>query len=415
MTPGRQRMRQSEPMTTRRGGRPSQVRPRPPSSGRPEPAKIRPRPPAPGRLASHKKVERGPGIALPFRLLMGIALAALGVGVLLIASGGLGRVAGFVGTAFDGFVTDLTKTPVPSAPDLVAVDAPTLEAPDEPYTNVAKLDLVGTVPAAAAGQPDIRLRIYVALGKGVPGLAVETAVPQATQHFTVPVTLSNGMNTFTATIIGPTTVESPQSAAVIFILDTTKPKITISAPKANAIVNARTAQVTGTTQGRSTLNLHNLTTNATVTGAADEKGAFSIGVPIGTGTNKIQVTATDPAGNVNSTTVTVRHGSGGLTANLTVPFFQVKLGQLPKSVTLFVTVTDPDGRALQGANVTFTLAVPGVSPITSSTVVTSNTGKASFTTTIPKGATTGTCSVTVIVSTTKFGNTTDQTAITIKK
>jgi hypothetical protein len=410
------RVRQSMPMTTRRGARPSQVRPRPPSSGRPEPAKIRPRAPTPGRLASHKKVERGPGIALPFRLLMGLAVVALGVGVLLIANGGLGRIAGFVGPAFDGFVANLTKTPAPSAPDLLAVDAPTLEAPDEPYTKVSKVDLVGTVPAAAMGQPDTRIRIYLALGKGSPGVVVEVAVPQATQHFTVPdVDLSNGMNTFTATIIGPTDVESPPSAAAIFILDTTKPKITISAPKANAIVNARTAQVSGTTQGRSTLSLHNLTTNQTVAGAADAKGAFSIGVPLGTGSNQIQVTATDPAGNVNTASITVRHGTGALSANLTSSFRQVKLSSLPQAVTLNVRVNDPDGRPLQGATVTFTLAVPGLPPITSSSLVTSSTGRASFTTTIPKGATTGTCSITVIVSAAGLGHTTDQDAITIYK
>jgi hypothetical protein len=58
--------------------------------------------------------------------------------------------------------------------------------------------------------------------------------------------------------------------------------------------------------------------------------------------------------------------------------------------------------------------VPGVPAITSSTLTTSNTGKASFTTTIPKGADAGQCSVTVIVQTAKFGDTTDRTVITIQ-
>jgi hypothetical protein len=78
-------------------------------------------------------------------------------------------------------------------------------------------------------------------------------------------------------------------------------------------------------------------------------------------------------------------------------------------------VTDPDGRALEGASATFTLAVPGVPAIASSTLTTASNGRASFTTTIPKGATAGQCSITVIVHTRDLGDTTDRTVITIQK
>jgi hypothetical protein len=346
---------------------------------------------------------------------MGVAVLALGVAVLVVANGGLGRIATAVGTSFSGFVTDLTRTPEPSATELVVSDAPTLEAPDEPYTNQPTVDLTGTGPAAVAGQEDTRIRIYVAIGEGNPDVAIEVPVGSS-QHFLVPgLALSPGTNTFTATILGPTDLESEASAAVTYVLDTTKPKITISAPKANAVVNAKSALVVGQTQARSTLSLHNLTTNATVAGAADAKGAFSIGVPIGTGSNKIQVTATDPAGNVNVTTVTVRRGNGALTAKVSASFYQLKLSKLPEPVQLTVIVTDPDGRALAGAKVTFTLTVPSVPAITSSTLTTSSTGRASFTTTIPRGATTGQCSITAIVQTTDFGGTTDRTVITLKR
>src|SRR5258705_3207 len=83
------------------------------------PARPGPGAPAPGRLSAHRKIERGPGIALPFRLLMAIAVIALSGGVLLVANGGLGKVAAVVGTTFDGFVTDITRTPAPSAPEPV--------------------------------------------------------------------------------------------------------------------------------------------------------------------------------------------------------------------------------------------------------------------------------------------------------
>lgn len=352
---------------------------------------------------------------MPFQLLAGLAVIALGIGVLVIANGGLAKVATVIGTTFNGLVADLTKTPAPSVAELTVADAPTLDAPDEPYTNQPTVDLTGTIPAAVVGQTDSRIRIYLTIGDGNRGIAIEVPVGTS-QHFLVPgLTLSKGTNTFTATIVGPTDLESDSSAAVSYILDTTKPKITISAPKANAVVNAKTVQVVGTTQARSALSISNLTTNTTVAGAADAKGAFSIAVPIGTGTNKIQVTATDPAGNANVAAVTIRRGTGKLTANLTASFYQVKLSKLPEQVRLQVTVTDPNGHALPGASVTFTLAIPGVPAIASSALTTDSNGRASFTTTIPKGAAAGLCSVTVIVNTTNLGDTTDRTVITIQK
>ena len=346
---------------------------------------------------------------------MGIAVIALSAGVLLVANGGLGKVAAVVGTTLDGLVTNLTRTPVPSAPEAVVADAPTLEAPGEPYTNQPTVDLNVTLPTAVVGQAGTRVRIYLAIGKGNPGVAREIAVGSSPRLLVPGLALSAGTNTFTATILGPTDLESEASAAVTYILDTTKPKITITAPSANAVVNATTAQVVGKTQARSMLSIHNQTTNATVAGAADANGAFSIAVPIGPGSNQIQVTATDPAGNVNAASLTVRRGTGKLTANLSASFYQVRLAKLPKQVQLFVTVTDPNGRALQGAQVTFTLTIPRVPAITSSIMTTSTTGKASFTTTIPKGADAGQCSVTVIVQAGSLGGTTDQTVIVIQK
>jgi hypothetical protein len=340
---------------------------------------------------------------------------ALGIGVLLVANGGLGKVASAIGGTFDGLVADLTKTPAPSAADLVVADAPTLEAPDEPYTNQPTIDLTGTVPAAVVGDATSKIRIYLTLGGGNRGVAIEIPVGTS-QHFLVPgLTLSKGTNTFTATIVGPTDLESESSAAVSYIFDTTKPKITISSPKANAVVNGKSVQVAGKTQARSALSLRNTDTNTTVAGAADANGAFSIAVPLGTGSNKVQVTATDPAGNVAVATVTVRRGTGKLTANVSASFYQVRLSKLPESVRLQVTVTDPDGQPVDGAAVTFTLAVPGVPAIASSTLRSGSNGRASFTTTIPKGATAGQCSVTVIVHATNLGDTTDRTVITIQR
>lgn len=347
---------------------------------------------------------------------MVLAVVALGGGVLLVASGGLGRAAAALGSTFDGFVGDLTSTPVPSETPLTVSGAPTLEAPAEPYTNQAAIDLVGTVPAAVAGATDSVVRIYVAIGDGEPGIVTEIPVG-STQRFVAPgITLSPGTNTFSATVVGPSDLESEHSATIAYVLDTTKPKVTISSPRNNAIVNSRTVKLVGLTQARSGVSAHNLTTNATVAGAADGKGAFSLVVPIGNGINKIEVSSTDPAGNVNQATISVRRGTGALTANVSASYYQIKVAKLPEPVTVSVRVNDPDGNPLVGAEVTFTITVPGLPPIASSSLTTSSAGSATFTTTIPKGATADRqVSITAIVTTAEYGDVTDRTIISLVK
>src|SRR5687767_13416246 len=101
-------------MTTRRGSRPTHVRPRAPSSGRPAPVKVRPRAPAPGRLAVHRPIRRGGGIPLIGRVALALAVVAVGVGVLYVGAGGLGSVAGSIGSTLSGFVEGVTATPSPA-------------------------------------------------------------------------------------------------------------------------------------------------------------------------------------------------------------------------------------------------------------------------------------------------------------
>jgi len=66
------------------------------------------------------------------------------------------------------------------------------------------------------------------------------------------------------------------------------------------------------------------------------------------------------------------------------------------------------GQALAGADYTFTLSIPGI-PTISIDGQTNADGKASFKTTIPKGATLGQGSATVLITSTEFGSTQDYT------
>jgi hypothetical protein len=359
-------------------------------------------------------VERTRSLALPFRLLFVVALLALGGGVLFAATGGLGKVAEALGSTFGGFVAELTATPVPSVAPMSDSTTPLLDEPAEPYTNQPTIDLVGSIPAEIVGTADGRIRIYVALGNQEPGVVTQIPVGK-TPRFLVPgITLIEGTNAFTATIVGPAG-ESDPSPVVTYVYDATKPRITLTSPSNGAVVNATSVQLVGQTQPRSQMRVRNATTNAVVTGQADASGNFSLILAIGTGTNDIGITAIDPAGNENHLVLAVRHGSGVLAASLSGSASKVKLSSLPARTQLTVVVSDPDGRPLEGARVTFTLTIPNVSAITSSTIETGGDGTATWSTSIPKGATTGLVSATVIVQTTQYGETTDRTVMTIVK
>jgi hypothetical protein len=400
-------------MTTR-NGRPSQVRPRPPSTGRPAPAKVRGRAPAPARLAAHRRVENTRRLAFPFRLLFVAAVVALGAGVLFAATGGVGKVADVLGSSFTGFVSDLTATPVPSRTPSGLTDAPIIEKPDEPYTNVATVDLVGTIPEEAVGVDGDRIRIYVAIGEGEPGIVSEIPVGNTTRFIVPGVALAEGPNAFTATIVNDE-VESEPSPEVTYVYDATLPRIVVSAPKDGSVINAKTATIQGETQARSQVRVWNATSNLTVEGGADETGKFSIVLPIVAGQNDIGVSVTDPAGNVAAKVIHLLKGNGKLSAGLSSSAYSIKRSKLPEKVTLTTSVIDPDGRPLEGARITFTLAAPDVPAITSKRILTAGDGTASWSTSIPKGATTGQVSITAIIQTTAFGDTTARSVINIVK
>lgn len=403
-------------MTSRRQ-RPSQVRPRPPSTGRPAPTK-RPasRPPAPGRIAPHRRIDRGPGLPIWVRLLLVVAVVALGGAIVFAGMGFLGKVVAGIGTAFAGAITQVTATPSPSPTEELAPNAPTLSQPTQPYTNQATIDLSGTIPAAYVGQEGVTIRIYRTLAEAGPEQVAEIPAGE-TPGFVVPgMELAKGRNDFSATLIGPGG-ESETSIIVTYILDTSKPKITITKPAKDAVVNGKTVTIQGKTQAHSALVAKNEANNASITGTAGDDGSFKLVLAIDSGQNGIRITATDPAGNQGETVLSVLRGSGKLSARITASRYQFTRRSLPEDITLTVRVTDPDGRPLDGASVTFTLTPPGVAPI-SRALTTDGSGVARWQTTIPGGpggATVGKGNAAALVETEAFGTTTTQTVITIVK
>jgi hypothetical protein len=374
--------------------------------------KVRPRAPAPGRLSVRTPIRRSRGIPLVGRLALAVGIFAVGVGVVYLGAGGLGTVVGAVGSTFTDFIAGVTATPSPSPTPVITSEAPRIESPSEPYTNQESVDLVVTVPSSLAGNADHRLRVYLALKDQAP-TPIQEASLAAGPTTIIPVTLTKGINDFSVTLVGPGG-ESESSPLVRWVLDVTEPPIQLNAPKDGAVINRRAVVLEGRTQGRTTLIVRNQATGESVSGTAANDGTFALALPITSGSNLIKVTATDPAGNVAGRELTVTRGSGKLRATLSASGYSISQARLPLPIMLTVLVDDPDGKPLEGARITFTLAIPGVRPVTSSATSDKN-GRATFETTIPKGADRGAGSGAVLVQTDEFGKTTDETPITIKK
>jgi hypothetical protein len=309
-----------------------------------------------------------------------------------------------------GFVEGVTATQSPRPSIIPISDSPTVQAPEEPYTTADSTDLVITVPSDIVGNPKYSIRIFLALKDQAP--APIDQVPIAGPTTIVPVALTKGVNDFSVTIVGPSG-ESDPSPIVRFIQDQAPPKITVVSPKNGAVVNRKAVVITGKTQSRTTLIARNGTNGASITADALGDGTFELTLAIAPGPNTITIDGTDPAGNVSQVELTVKRGTGKLTVSLTATAYQIKRSRLPASIRLTVTATDPDGGALVGADVVFTLAVPRVQVLTSE-ARTSADGTATFTTEIPKSAARGLGSATVLVSSNEFGSAQDETVITIK-
>lgn len=340
------------------------------------------------------------------------ALGVLGIVVVVGALGGLSRAVGAVGGLFSGFIEKVTSTAAPTATIAPISDAPTIASPDEPYTSEATIDLVVTIPPDMLGRDETRVRIYLTLPDQVAAQVEERSVGTG-PRVVIPIALTPGENGFSATIATPGG-ESESSPIVTFILDQEAPAITLSSPKENATINRDVVTMVGKTQARSTLIARNEANGASIAGEAGSDGSFELVLAIAAGTNGIQITATDPAGNAGELVVSVRRGSGALTAGLSASRYTFSANKLPQDIQLTVVVTDPDGRALAGATATFSLTMPGLPAITFE-ATTAGDGSAVFVTSLPAGTAQGQGLATVLVTTSEFGVATDRTVITIQK
>jgi hypothetical protein len=340
-------------------------------------------PPSADRLMRIKAAQRPSGG--PSAVARGAVLVAVIVlvgAIALTITGGLGGAIGDLGHALGGLVGGIAgASPTPASSQIVSPEgAPRLEEPVTPWTNVALWDVRGVLPSGVAGSSTLRLRVYVG----------ETQVAQvpvpATADFLVPaVPLQPGWNEISAAIV-ETTGEGPRSAAIKVNFDDQPPALSISSPRNGAKITATSVTVSGTTQAGSSVSVHNGLTGGSANTSAAASGSFKMSIDIGTGVNPLTITATDPAGNETSKAVSVSHGSGALTAKLSLSQVRIAQSSLPQTLVITFKLTDVGGGGVDGAKVVFTIAPPG-QPISTFNTVTSN-GVAKWSVSIPKSGTT---------------------------
>ena len=402
-------------MDSRSGGRPSHVRPRPAPSGRAVPVRTRPVSPSPTRLSRYRNIERRRGLPLPVRAAMAVSIALLSLGIVWVASGAVGPAVDGAVRGLGGFVNsvgNVVSSPEPTTAPLIA-EAPTVVAPSEPYTNDDVVDVTVNVPSYVAGADGYTVRLWVTL-KDQPAQMLQEVPVGATSVLVIPeVELEKGRNDIQASIVGPGG-ESELSSVASWILDQSRPTIKISSPKDKSATSKSIVTVKGKTQANSTVRVRNDLNGASVTVAAGKDGLFEAKLALDDGINELTITATDPAGNPNTETLTIRHGSGEMKVSLTGDAYRFSAKKLPRRVTFTVAVTGPDGRRVPNAMALFTVTVPGLEAIVSNEQPTNANGVASFTTSIPRGALAGSGLASVLVTTPDYGQLTDRQVLTVK-
>ena len=325
-------------------------------------------------------------------LVLGLLTITVGAGLMTDFIGGMAK-------AFGNSITRLTsQAPATPPPSGVTIDTPVLDTPPNGgYTNESSVTIQGSVPAASVGKTGYTIHVYVLGKNGAQSEVANVAVGGTTRFSTPQIRLTEGNNAFMATLAAPTGEGQP-SPVVTYILDTTPPKITISSPAGGATVSNSSVDVSGTCDVGATITARNeqVTGGALNSQVVDTDGKFKLTIPVVAGPNKVDVTATDRAGNTSSTSLTVNRAYGQLKAYLSVAPSKFAASSQTK-LKLTLRATSFDGGPLANAKVTLTVTIQGLGPIVSPELTTDATGTAIWEVDI-SGASPGTGAASVIVT-----------------
>ena len=327
-------------------------------------------------------------------------IVLLGVATLVVGGNILVSVVGQLAGAFDGALAQISSAaPATPAPSGATLDTPTLNAPEnEGYTNQPIAAISGSVPGAITGKDGYKIRVYAMGQNGSRRQVAEVAVGATTKFTTGAVDLVEGQNSFAASIISPSGEGQP-SPVVVYTLDTKSPPLNVTSPADGSRQSTTTVAISGRTDPGATVMVRNR--NATGGGpgskTAGDDGRFSITVALVAGTNAIDLTATDRAGNSTTAQLTLKRDYGQLAAHLSVSPVKFGTGS-PATLKLSIHATSEDGSPLVGATVVYTVTVQGLGPIVSPELTTNSLGVAEWQVTI-SGAAPGIGTAGVLITT----------------
>jgi len=341
---------------------------------------IRPDIPPPSGLRRYGPIRRDPRMPLPVTLTLiggGIVLALLTV---VIGFGLLSAIVGGLGSAFNSAVSKVSsQAPATVAPSGAAVDFPQFDKLDNGgYTNITPTAISGSVPQSAVGKANYSVIVY-RMGSDGSRQRVAQVTVGATTHFVTPaVALVEGSNIFTATLDTPAGEGQP-SPPITIILDTTPPQLKVTSPSSSVVLTAAAVDVTGTTDAGALVTIHNEQApgGASSNTTAGTDGKWKLNVPVVAGSNTIDLTATDKAGNQTNTSITLTRSYGKLAAHLSVSPVKFSSSTVT-NLTLTVHASSYNGGPLANATVVFTVTVYGLGPIVSQQITTDATGTATW-------------------------------------
>ena len=250
---------------------------------------------------------------------------ALVVSLAIAALVALPRLAGGVGAGFEQLVASVqTSIPLlqgrsdlqlPAGGSTSVGAAPVVDALPA-YTREPQLMLSGRVPSFAI-QPDRSLQIVVN------GAVVKTNPLDPSGAFNVALTLRDGPNLISVTLVGARDVVAASSYTVV--LDRTPPTVTISRPRAGDVLDTKGFVVEGSTEPGATITVNGHTVVPT------PEGAFSDSLQAAAGPLTISVVSRDRAGNetTQKVAVVVSQSTSAAEPTLTVALNQpsVRVGQ----------------------------------------------------------------------------------------
>lgn len=364
-------------------------------------------------MRRYRPVRTGPRVNGPAATVIVAACVMLGLLTLTVGTGLAANVVGGIAGAFENAMSRLTsQAPATAPPSGVALSTPVLDPPTgNGYTNQPTTTLFGSIPSQAAGQTGYTIHVYRLVANGPQQQVAVVPVGATTRFSTPPVTLLEGPNDFVATLVTPAG-EGQQSPKVTFTLDTVPPKIVVTSPGSGYTVNASSVSVSGTCDAGSTIAVRNEQApgGGYAQAVVGPDGKFKLTVAVVAGSNALDLTATDLAGNTSSTSLTVKRSYGQLAAHVAVsPSKFAASAQTTLKVTL--RATSFSGAPLANATATFTVTIQGLGPIVSPELTTDATGTATWQVAV-SGAEPGNGQVSVLVTSPAGDQVTGTAAIT---